>query len=144
MTDRLRLAYLVSEYPGVSHTFILREVQQLRARDFDLKVASINRPARALGLMTEVERAEAAQTFYVKSAGLVAIAQAHLATLRRSPLRYLRGLGFALRLGGFDLKRILFMFFYFIEAVILGDWMERDRRDHLHVHFANAASTVAL
>jgi colanic acid/amylovoran biosynthesis glycosyltransferase len=144
MTDPIRLAYLVSEYPAVSHTFILREIQQLRARDFDLKIASINQPARARDRMTEAERAEAAQTFYVKSAGVGAIARAHLATIKRSPLSYLRGLGFALRLGGLDLKRILFMFFYFVEAVILGDWMERDRRDHIHVHFANAASTVAL
>src|SRR5258708_11569363 len=131
MTDPIRLGYLVSESPAVSHTFVLREILLLRARNFDLKVASINRPARAGDRMTDVERAEAAQTVYVKDIGLGRIAWAHLATLRRSPRGYLRGLGFALRLGGFDLKRILFMFFYFIEAVVIGAWMYRCHRNHL-------------
>jgi hypothetical protein len=44
MTNSVRLAYLVSEYPAVSHTFILREVNALRAKNFHIKVASINPP----------------------------------------------------------------------------------------------------
>ena len=36
-----RLAYLVSRYPAISHTFILREVRQLRAQGFDIHVASV-------------------------------------------------------------------------------------------------------
>src|SRR5438309_11961502 len=105
MTDPIRLAYLVSEYPAVSHTFILREIQQLRARNFDIKVASINRPKRALTLMTDVERAEATQTFYVKDAGARAIARAHIAEMKRSPMSYLRGRGFAFRHGGLYFRR---------------------------------------
>ena len=44
--DAIRIAYLVSEYPGISHTFILREVRRLRALNFDIRVASINAPDR--------------------------------------------------------------------------------------------------
>jgi len=144
MSNRIRIAYLVSEYPAVSHTFILREIQELRARDFDVRVASVNRSARSPALMTEVERNEAEQTFYLKSAGLQAVARAHLATFRRSPRKYTLGLWFALRLGGADLRRLLFGLLYFIEAVMIGEWMAEDGRTDLHVHFANPASTVAL
>jgi colanic acid/amylovoran biosynthesis glycosyltransferase len=144
MSDAIRIAYLVSEYPAVSHTFILREIKELRARNFDLRVASINRPAHAPSRMTPDERAEADHTFYVKEASPGAIARAHLAAFKRSPRNYLLGLWFAARLGGADLKRILFGLFYFVEAVMIGEWMAADGRQHLHVHFANAASTVAL
>jgi glycosyltransferase involved in cell wall biosynthesis len=94
--------------------------------------------------MTETERLEVSGTFYVKSAGLAAIARAHLSTFARTPLAYLRGLVFAIGLGGLDLRRILFGIFYFGEAVVIGRWMESLELRHLHAHFANAASTVAL
>ena len=64
-----RIAYLVSQYPAYSHTFILREVQQLRQLGVDISVASINLPDRPLDKLTDVERGEAEQTFYVKSQG---------------------------------------------------------------------------
>lgn len=41
-----RLGYLVSRYPGISHTFILREVLELRRQGFEIEVASINPPDR--------------------------------------------------------------------------------------------------
>jgi glycosyltransferase involved in cell wall biosynthesis len=135
---------VTSEYPAVSETFVVREIRQLRAMNFDIKVASINRPAHSLARMTEAEREEVRGTFYVKVAGLGAILRAHLSTLARTPVAYLRGLVFAIRLGGLDLRRILFGIFYFGEAVVIGQWMQSLKARQLHVHFANAASTVVL
>ena len=138
------LVYLVSRYPAVSHTFILREVLSLRKRGFNLKVASINPPDRPAKALTAEEQQEAAQTFYVKSAGLPALVQAHAGTFLRQPLAYLRTLAQALHLGGMDLKKILWGLFYFVEAVLLGHWMRRRGMGHLHVHFATPAATVGL
>lgn len=140
----IRIAYLVSRYPGISHTFILREVKQLRAMGFDIRVASINSPDRPADEMTREEHAEIAATFYVKRAGARAVAKAHLSVLARRPVAYLKGLVFAFRLGGAGLGRSVFAIFYFIEAVMIGRWMESERLHHLHVHFATAASTVGL
>ena len=42
-----RLGYLTSRYPAVSHTFILREIAQLRAAGFEIHSASVNEPERA-------------------------------------------------------------------------------------------------
>ncbi len=140
----IRMAYLVSRYPAVSHTFILREVLQLRAQGFDLHVASINSPDRPAEQLTADERAEAKETYYVKAHGAVGAASAHLATLVARPLAWLRGLLFALRLGGTDVKAWVYGVFYFIEAVMLGRWMQGKKLTHLHVHFATPASQVAL
>ncbi|MBI3802128.1 MAG: glycosyltransferase family 4 protein [Deltaproteobacteria bacterium] len=141
---RLRLAYLVSQYPAISHTFILREVRYLRAEGFDIHLASINNPDRAAAQLTQEEREEAQVTYYVKPAGLSGALKAHLSTLLARPLAYLHGLLFALRLGGFDLQGMVYGFFYFVEAVMIGQWMQEKELSHLHVHFATPASTVGL
>ncbi len=144
MASPIRLAYLLSEYPGLSHTFVLSEVTRLRAMNFDIRVASINPPGRPPAEMTAEERAEAAATFYVKRVGARGALIAHLDLIARRPAAYLRGLWSALRLGGTDLRRIVFSIFYFVEAVILGRWMESQRAQHLHIHFATQAATVGL
>ncbi|MEP6534839.1 MAG: glycosyltransferase family 4 protein [Bryobacteraceae bacterium] len=140
----LRLAYLVSRYPAVSHTFILREVLALQQTGFAIEAASINLPDRPTEGLTSEERAEAARTFYIKNAGWLAVVRAHLAALAMRPARYVAGLVYAVSLGGADLKKILYCLFYFIEAVLIGDWMRRRRLSHLHVHFATPASTAGL
>ncbi len=139
-----RLAYLVSRYPAVSHTFILREVIALRRKGFEIRVASINPPDRPPEGMTAEERAEADATFYVKRAGLGLLTTACLSTLLRRPASCARALLYALRLGGPDLRKALYGAFYFVEAVLVGHWMNGQKLRHLHVHFATPASTVGL
>ena len=140
----IRLAYLVSQYPAVSHTFILREVQALRCLGFEIRVASINAPDRPAARLTADERQEEGATFYVKRAGVAGALRAHLATLLARPLDYGRGLLFALSLGGTDVRKIGYGVLYFVEAVMLGHWMAPQGLTHLHVHFATPAATVGL
>ncbi|MBX7219086.1 MAG: glycosyltransferase [Blastocatellia bacterium] len=142
--ETTRMAYLVSQYPAISHTFILREVLQLRAQGFEIAVASINKPDRLPEKLTQDETNEAARTYYVKAAGLGGALWAHFKTLLTHPLGYVRGWWFALRLGGTDLKACLYNFFYFVEAVMVGVWMQQRALRHLHVHFATPASTVGM
>jgi colanic acid/amylovoran biosynthesis glycosyltransferase len=139
-----RIAYLVSRYPAVSHTFILREVLALRALGYEIHVASINPPDRATTEMTQAEQAESAQTYIVKRTPFADIVKAHWQTLLSHPRAYLQGLWTALTLGGLDLKKLLYHCFYFIEAVLVGRWMMERQLRHLHVHFATPAATVGL
>lgn len=137
------IAYLVSRYPAISHTFILREVLALRERGFSISVASINAPDRADAELTAEEISEARKTLYVKNSGIGRLLAAHLRTLVTSPAGYFRGLLYALRLAG-PSANALYYLFYFAEAVIIGRWMARQHLSHLHVHFATPAATVAL
>lgn len=140
---RARLAYLVSRYPAVSHTFILREVRHLRKLGFDIEVASINPPDRDEAQMTADEREENARTYYIKRHGLAGALMAHLKALLH-PINYAYGLLRALRLGGVNLRQIAYAFFYFTEALMLARWMKSRGLSHLHVHFASAAANVGL
>lgn len=138
-----RMAYLISRYPAVSHTFIQREIRQLRQGGFEIHCASVNAPDRAPGDMTADEAEEAGNTYYLKAHGVYGAMLAHLWGLLR-PVAYLRGLIYALGFGGWNLARGLYGFFYFTEALMLARWMSARRLDHLHVHFATAAANIAL
>lgn len=65
--DGRRLGYLLSRYPGISHTFLLQEIRGLRELGFDIATASVNAPDRAHQQLTAAEAEEAAATFYLKA-----------------------------------------------------------------------------
>ncbi len=137
----MRLAYLVSQYPAINHTFILREIRALRAQGFELHVISIRPPDRPTAGLSEEEREEAGQTFTVLTAGFGPVLAAHLATLARRPFAYAGGILYALRLARLDLKKALANLLYFAEAVVVGHRLRRLALRHVHTHFS---STVAL
>lgn len=138
----LRLAYLVSAYPAMSHTFILREVLGLKARGLDIVSASINPDARPLERLTDEERRERELTYVLKNHGLAGGLQAHAWALVNHPGGYLRGLKAALRRGG-TLKQQAWNLFHLTEAFMVGRWMNQSGVRHLHVHFGTAAASVA-
>lgn len=143
--DTLKIGFLVGRYPGISQTYILREILSLRIyRHFETYTASINDPDRPSERLTEEEWHESKKTFYIKSKGFLGALTAFGYFLARSPLRLLKAFSFSLGLGKTDIARILFGLFYFGEALILARWMKTRKIQHLHVHFANPASTVAL
>jgi glycosyltransferase involved in cell wall biosynthesis len=139
-----RVAYLVSQYPAYSHTFILREVLQLRQFGVEIVTASINLPDRPLDKLTDIERQEAEQTLYIKQQGMVNAVFALVKTLVLNPVGLLRGVQHAIKLGGWNIKQVLYHFFYLIEALLLGQWMQTQNVQHLHVHFATPAASVGL
>jgi colanic acid/amylovoran biosynthesis glycosyltransferase len=141
---RLRLGYLVSRYPAISHTFILREVLELRRAGIEIDAASINGLDRPLAQLTAEEQTEADRTFYVKKAGAAGALAAAFRTALGNPAGFCRGAWFAIRLGGTDPGKIVMSLFYFIEAVMVGMWMRQKNLRHLHIHFATPAATVGL
>ena len=141
--SQLRFAYLISQYPAVSHTFILREVRALRDRNITVDVASIN-DAHDPAQLTSIEREEAARTFYVKHAGALGALRALFWLTVSNPLGIVKGLRAAMRLGGTDPRLLLQNLFYFLEAAIMTRWMRGNSLRHLHVHFATPAAAVGV
>ena len=136
------LAYLVSRYPAISHTFILREVLGLRALGLRIEVASINPPDRELEAMTAEELGEAQHTYCVKEHGAQGALRALRWAICTRPIALCRTLLAAAQFGrGF--KR-LYALTYAIEATMVGRWMERQGLRHLHVHFGNEGAAVGL
>jgi glycosyltransferase involved in cell wall biosynthesis len=137
------LAYLVSAYPAISHTFILREVRQLRALGYHIVTASINRPDRQRAGMDDGERAEADRTYVVKSHGVAGAFSALLFWAWHAPLCLLGMLLFSFRLRSGS-KPWWSGLAYGVEAAMVARWMHREQSQHLHVHFGNAGATVGV
>jgi colanic acid/amylovoran biosynthesis glycosyltransferase len=136
------MAYLISRYPAISHTFILREVQRLRALGHTIFTASINAPDRGLEAMEPYERQEAAATFFVKAQGGLGALAAAIYWCARSPLQLMRMMRLALRMGKHG--NWMFGLAYALEAALVARWMQQRDLHHLHVHFGNAGATVGV
>jgi len=138
-----KVVYLASEYPGISHTFIFREVHALRQQGFHVMTASIRRPGN-LEIMTATEKEDAAKTLYIKDSSLIKVAASHLALLLKNPKRYLFMLRQTISFSRMGPRNILKSLAYFAEAGVLIRWMHTHQMTHVHVHFANPAATVAM
>jgi colanic acid/amylovoran biosynthesis glycosyltransferase len=139
----VKIAYLCAQYPAVSHTFILREVEALRELGVDIHTFSIRR-AGSEHLLTDADRSAFESTFAIRPRGAGALLGAHLRLLQLAPAAYVTTLARALRTASPGLRGRLWQFFYFVQAVVL--WSEcRDRGvRHVHAHLANVAADVAL
>lgn len=140
----LRIAYLLSQYPAISHTFFLNEVLAMRARGFLIETASINSIHPPSGGFPSAETQEVAKTFYIKETPKTAIIAVLLKAFFIHPKVLLRGLSAAMTLRPWDIPGTGYALFYLVEAIILGDWMKRKGCGHLHVHFGGAVATVGM
>ncbi|MBN2656316.1 MAG: glycosyltransferase family 4 protein [Spirochaetales bacterium] len=137
------LAYLASEYPGISHTFIYREIISLREKGFHIDTFSIRKPSD-LERMTSDDRQEAENTTYIKTSGTWTIISSLLHLLLTNPVRFfpvlMRSLKRMKNRRGGRLKGLA----YFVEAALLLRQMKINANSHVHVHFGNPAATVAM
>jgi glycosyltransferase involved in cell wall biosynthesis len=139
----MHIAYLTSQYPAPSHTFIRREIQALRERGLRIDTFSTRRPDEVDSL-SAVDRAEYANTSYLLPAEPLSLCWAHLWALLRHPLRYLRALGQTLRHRVPGLRGLLWSLFYFAEATYLARQLRMRGIQHVHNHFANGAANVGM
>ncbi len=140
--DNRRLAYLNSHYPAVSHTFIHREINALRAQGFEVHTFSI-RGCDPADLKTAAMREENANTTVLLGGDVSLWLTSHLSLLRRHPFAWIKGIARALRSGDQNLKAKVWQLFYFGEAVVLHHEMDRRGLRHVHVHHANVGADVA-
>jgi glycosyltransferase involved in cell wall biosynthesis len=139
-----RVAYLTGQYPAVSHTFILREVEALRRLGLTVHTASVHRtgPEHQRG---PSEKEAARTTFYLleaaKSVGPLIAAQAPALT---APGRYFGTLARAWRLRAPGMRAALYQLFYFAEATILARHLRAEGVAHLHNHFAGPSASVSM
>lgn len=131
-----RIAYLVSQYPTVHHTFILREIRSLRDLGVDVEVISISDPDRDLSAVSEIEADEQRGTRYVKRVGVVSALLANLSVFIRRPVRYSRVLASGVVAQGFRLGDAFRSILYFVEAVIVGRWLQQSGVTRVHCHFS--------
>jgi glycosyltransferase involved in cell wall biosynthesis len=139
----MRVAYLTSLYPAVSHTFIRREVKALRASGIEVHTFSVRRQPRPQHVDPEDDQAYET-TEYLLPVGPGRLLAAHVAAFVRRPLRYLGAFRDALKHRAPGARALLWGLFYFAEAIVLARSLERLGVRHVHCHFANVAGTLGF
>jgi colanic acid/amylovoran biosynthesis glycosyltransferase len=137
----MRIAYLVTAYPEVSHTFIRREILELERLGHSVLRLSIRRPTSHL--VDALDLSEYDKTHYLL-ARPAALALATARALLLNPLRFGRALAKTLALARRSARGLVRHFAYLAEACLVRDLLRRERCEHLHVHFGTNAAAVGL
>jgi colanic acid/amylovoran biosynthesis glycosyltransferase len=136
-----RIAYLVSQYPALSHVFVEREIEGLRALGASIETFSV-RPPAAGSLMSKAMQLEASRTTVLLSSER-AVLRASARLVRTNPHAGVRGVVAALRNGPAFARFKLWQLFYLGEAARLYDLLSRTGIRHVHVHFSNNSADIA-
>jgi colanic acid/amylovoran biosynthesis glycosyltransferase len=138
----VRIGYLTTRYPSVSHTFILREVEGLRALGLEVETFSVWRTARG-DLLSEVDRRAFDSTYALLPPRLGDYLRAHAAAFAASPSGYLRTLLSSSKFAEPGVRGRLLPLLWAIQAIVLWHRCRDAGVEHVHVHFAGAPPVVA-
>ncbi len=138
----MRIAYLVNQYPGPTHSFIRREIAALEAQGWEIFRFTVRRSEAALP--DEADLAEQTRTQAILEAGSATLLLRSLATFVTRPIAFLRALGLVLRLGLMSHRGLLRHVVYLAEACTLAHWLAQRGTQHLHAHFGTNPAMVAM
>ena len=136
----MRIAYLINQYPKVSHSFIRREIQALERAGVEVTRVSVrgwNEVAADAG--DEVEKNK---TRYLLQGGLLPLLWATLWCALATPWRFVAALGDALVFARGSLRPLPLHLVYLAEACLLKRWLAAAGCQHVHAHFGTNATEV--
>jgi len=139
---RLRIAYLINQYPKVSHSFIRREILALEADSIPVLRYSIRQCSDELTDAGDI--AERGKTRAILSAGFRNLITASVKCAILHPVKFLRTTAKAFSVGVKSDRGLLRNMVYVAEACVLLEWTRNDKIDHIHCHFGTNAPAVAM
>lgn len=138
---RMRVAYLTTQYPAVSHSFIRREIAAVEKAGMPVSRYSVRRaPA---DLPDPRDRAELERTQFILAQGGLRLGLALLSQMARSPARFASALRCTLGMARKSERGYVAHLAYLAEAAWLTPRLMADGITHLHVHFGTNATAVA-
>ncbi len=138
-----RIAYLINQYPKISHTFIRREILALERQGFVILRIALQGWDAELADETDIQ--ERLNCQYVMQAGLLAILGATLRTLVTTPRKFISALALAIKMSHGSERPLPYHLVYLAEACRILSWVNTFQATHLHAHFGtNSAEVVML
>jgi colanic acid/amylovoran biosynthesis glycosyltransferase len=140
--NTMRIAYLINQYPKVSHTFIRREIhalEQIGVSVMRLSVRGWNEP-----LVDANDLKEREQTRYVLKGGALPLIVAFFRIFLSHPVRILRAIGLELRMARRSERSMPVHLIYLAEACQIFLWLKQAGITHLHAHFGTNSAEVAM
>lgn len=138
----MNVAYLVNQYPKVSHSFIRREILALERQGMSVLRISVRGWNDVL--VDEDDQAERVQTRYVLKEGAGPLLAESAKCALRAPLRFFSALALAFRMGWRAERSLPLHLIYLAEACRILSWLEQEGVQHLHAHFGTNSAEVAM
>jgi colanic acid/amylovoran biosynthesis glycosyltransferase len=145
----IKLVYLIGTYPGLTNTFIDREIATLRQLgDFQIQIVSLRYP-RPLDVCSPEQKALGQETLYLMppheaALNYPAFLWANVYFVFSRPRVYFSTLLELLRHSPAGVNTWLMALLYFWQGVYAAYLLRRTDFDHVHVHFMDRAVLVAL
>lgn len=138
----MKIAYLINQYPKVSHSFIRREILALERKGYEIQRLSIRGWDEEL--RDEEDVRERAITRYILQDGALAMGMDLLRMAVKRPVRFVKAMALACKIGLRSDRPLPLHLIYLAEACRIVPWMEAYGARHLHAHFGTNASEVAM
>lgn len=138
----LRVAYLINQYPKVSHTFIRREI--LAAERLGVSVRRIALRGWDAEVVDAQDRSEQDRTRYVLKEGFLPLLGAVFRTLVRNPRGFTRALKAAFAMGRRAVRPLPYHLIWLAYACRIREWLALEPVSHVHAHFGTNAAETAL
>jgi len=138
----LRVAYLVNQYPKVSHSFIRREILALERQGVAVQRIAVR--GWDGELVDEEDQDERRRTQYALQGGLPALIGPMVTQLLRSPARWGKAFALAWRMGARADRSRLYHLVYLAQACRILGWLRQGGATHLHAHFGTNPAEIAM
>jgi glycosyltransferase involved in cell wall biosynthesis len=142
----MRVAYLINQYPKVSHSFIRREILALERHGFEVMRIALR--GWDLELVDPEDLQERTRTRYVLRDGTLALLSALILAALSRPARLFRATSLAWRMSRRSDRSLLVHLAYVAEACRIEAWLREakieHRIEHLHAHFGTNSADVAM
>lgn len=138
----MRIAYLINQYPKISHSFIRREILALER--CGLYVVRIAMRGWECQIADEADILERQRTRYVLRDGAVPLLLALFRMLATRPVRFWRALRLACRMSRHADRPLPVHLVYLAEACRIVPWLREECADHVHAHFGTNSAEVAM
>jgi glycosyltransferase involved in cell wall biosynthesis len=138
----MRIAYLINQYPKVSHSFIRREIHALERLGVEVMRLSVRGWNDALA--DPEDEAERARTRYILCGGVLPLLLASMRMAMTRPARFWRALTLAWRMSRGAERPLPVHLVYLAEACRIVPWLAAGEIDHVHAHFGTNSAEVAM
>jgi len=138
----VRVAYVINQYPKITHTFVRTEIAAVEQAGVQVDRVAIRRPD--VPVLDAADRQEVGRTRVVLDVGLIGLLAALLRTAVLRPVALARALRLALRMGRRSERGVAVHLAYLAEACVLLRWVSEPAVDHMHAAFGSNPAAVAL
>ena len=139
----MNLVCIIGTYPGLSNTFIDREIRMLRQWVLDIQLLSIRQP-HLQSVLSQEQRSYQREVTYLIPVRWLSFLGGHLRFLLTRPRTYLGTLLYLFTRPHPSARDRLMTLLHFSEGVYAAHLLRKQAVDHLHAHFVERAATVAL